>query len=459
MSTRSGAVFSPYQDSQAILAHIPFNVELQLRKDHEVREHASQGNPDDYYIDPEDDEDCEPNDEKKTETSPVITNSATQDAIEFAHLKGRARLKRLRRKKARMDMKTQDPFRLPFATSIKRVAKKRRSQSKPVVTKVFIKNAKSTSSGWLGHPKPLPASSGQDVESLLEKEGFAYVDWDGYSTHPVVDQVDGIVIGVLAGQPTELGWKGAVTRFADDMRNVREKISAGGKGKETRRGKFYSDTVGIGFGNGRKCASNFRQDSIKSELYRALCDTSALRIAHFQASVFATYAPRVHEYYRSNMQSLLDHNPHLHHNFPRSTFAACTFNLGPRTTTLPHVDRSNLAWGWCAITALGNFNADLGGHLVLWDLGLVIRFPAGATILIPSALLTHSNIPIAEGEERFSFTQFTSGCLLRYVHNGFCTDKEFLEKATKEQLQNREDERASRWSKGLAMLSKVAEFV
>ncbi|KAJ7116137.1 hypothetical protein C8R43DRAFT_1138006 [Mycena crocata] len=41
----------------------------------------------------------------------------------------------------------------------------------------------------------------------------------------------------------------------------------------------------------------------------------------------------------------------------------------------PHVDAANLAWGWCCITTRGNFNLDLGRHLILWDLNLVIRFP------------------------------------------------------------------------------------
>ncbi|KAJ7883792.1 hypothetical protein B0H13DRAFT_2537891, partial [Mycena leptocephala] len=39
------------------------------------------------------------------------------------------------------------------------------------------------------------------------------------------------------------------------------------------------------------------------------------------------------------------------------------------------------------ITALRRFNPDLSGHLILWDLKLVIRFPPGSTILIPSAII------------------------------------------------------------------------
>ncbi|KAF8139523.1 hypothetical protein K438DRAFT_1785611 [Mycena galopus ATCC 62051] len=92
------------------------------------------------------------------------------------------------------------------------------------------------------------------------------------------------------------------------------------------------------------------------------------------------------------------------------------------TVTRCHVDGLNLAWGWCSITALGNFDADYGGHLVLWDLKLVIRFPAGSTILLPSATLRHSNVGIAEEETRYSFTQFSAAGLFRWVDNGFKSD-------------------------------------
>ncbi|KAN0113573.1 hypothetical protein V8E52_007637, partial [Russula decolorans] len=56
-----------------------------------------------------------------------------------------------------------------------------------------------------------------------------------------------------------------------------------------------------------------------------------------------------------------------------------SFNLGQQTTSFPHLDEKNLAQSWCSKTLLGDFSPNLGGHLVLWDFGLVIRFPAGST--------------------------------------------------------------------------------
>jgi hypothetical protein len=86
-----------------------------------------------------------------------------------------------------------------------------------------------------------------------------------------------------------------------------------------------------------------------------------------------------------------------------------SFNLGNRVTTKKHVDSQNCPFGWCLDTALGNFDAMKGGHLVLWELGLILEFPAGACICLPSALITHSNIPTNKSETRLSFTQYCLG--------------------------------------------------
>ncbi|KAJ7724706.1 hypothetical protein B0H14DRAFT_2268574, partial [Mycena olivaceomarginata] len=69
----------------------------------------------------------------------------------------------------------------------------------------------------------------------------------------------------------------------------------------------------------------------------------------------------------------------------------------------------------CAVQSLGPFNAAKGGHLVLWDLKMVVEFPTGALILLPSATISHFNVALEVGEERISFTQFTAGGLFWWV--------------------------------------------
>ncbi|KAK0225736.1 hypothetical protein IW262DRAFT_1446677 [Armillaria fumosa] len=136
-------------------------------------------------------------------------------------------------------------------------------------------------------------------------------------------------------------------------------------------------------------------------------------LAGFASGVFAAWA-----------QSLF-YNDNLILNFANSIFSACTFNFRLKTITIKHTDSGNLPFSWCAITALGQFNPKKGGHLILWDLKLVIEFPPGSTILIPSAVLQHSNTTIGHGETRYSFMQYTAGGLFRWVDDGFQLSEDY----------------------------------
>jgi hypothetical protein len=134
-----------------------------------------------------------------------------------------------------------------------------------------------------------------------------------------------------------------------------------------------------------------------------------------------------------------------------------TFNFGPQTIAWDHRDFNNLAFGWCAITAGGEFNPALGGHLVLPDMELVIEFPPGSTILIPSATLRHFNVPIQEGETRMSFTQYTAGGLFRWVDQGFQTSRDF-EARDVEGKRVYDKESLDRWKMGLGLFSTLDEL-
>ncbi|KAJ7800834.1 hypothetical protein B0H14DRAFT_2386884 [Mycena olivaceomarginata] len=131
--------------------------------------------------------------------------------------------------------------------------------------------------------------------------------------------------------------------------------------------------------------------------------------------------------------------------------------MTPRTVTFPHLDFANLAWGWCSITSLGDFDPDKGGHLILWDLKLIIliRFPPGSTIFIPSALIRHSNTSIQAHEKRFSFTQYTAAGIFQFVDNGFKSQEEVdaMEMSVEEKAA-RLEARKARWVDGLKMYQK-----
>ncbi|KAJ7181397.1 hypothetical protein C8R43DRAFT_870092, partial [Mycena crocata] len=299
---------------------------------------------------------------------------------------------------------------------------------------------------------------------------------------PLID-AKGRVFACLAGRPRPND--AGIDTYDDAVRAATELFETGAEHAtgDGRRGNFVAVGAGVSYGGGQRrpgvllnssqnaavCAFMVAHWSIQriAKFSNGMIP-SLLHPSHFNkpiAGVFSSFAPMLHKFYAEQMSLLHLAAPYLRRLFPEaiSVFAACTFNFGPSTVTFPHVDAANLAWGWCSITALGYFDPDLGGHLILWDLNLVIRFPPGSTILIPSALLRHSNISIQQGETRYSFTQYTAGSLFRWVANGNRSDIAFFAGANSRDLDEREAQRSQRWENGLRMFrvwdGKAKSFV
>ncbi|KAF9072842.1 hypothetical protein BDP27DRAFT_1174481, partial [Rhodocollybia butyracea] len=183
--------------------------------------------------------------------------------------------------------------------------------------------------------------------------------------------------------------------------------------KETShpRGGFTARATGIGYGGGRQVPGNVKisGEVNQAEMQKLMLDSNMLRVIGFSNSLFNSFSHKMYCEYKETLTDHLARDPRLRSTSPSTVFAATTVNLGPQTTTPPHIDAGNLAHGWCTDTAAGDFDPDKGGHLVLWNLRLVIRFPPGSTILFPSALITHSNIPVSSRETRYSIIQYSAG--------------------------------------------------
>ncbi|KAJ7133132.1 hypothetical protein C8R44DRAFT_611223, partial [Mycena epipterygia] len=178
----------------------------------------------------------------------------------------------------------------------------------------------------------------------------------------------------------------------------------------------------------------------------------------FLQGLFANWAPNLYDFYVDYMGEFYSTYPHLRRPFLNGIWSAVTFNLGPMTCALGHRDFANLAFGWCAITALGFFDYTKGGHLILWDCKLVLEFPPGTTILIPSAAIYHSNIPIASGEWRYSFTQYTAGGLFRWVEHGYKTEEEYFATLSPKEKEEEKQLGLERALEGAGLFSTLAEL-
>ena len=96
--------------------------------------------------------------------------------------------------------------------------------------------------------------------------------------------------------------------------------------------------------------------------------------------------------------------------------------------------------------------------MVLWDLKLVINFPAGSTILIPSATILHSNTPVAADEYRLSLTQYCAGPIFRFVDQGFRTEQR-LKSEDPEAYRLFQASKPSRWQQGMGLFSTKEELI
>ncbi|KAI9569140.1 hypothetical protein HD554DRAFT_2020872, partial [Boletus coccyginus] len=114
--------------------------------------------------------------------------------------------------------------------------------------------------------------------------------------------------------------------------------------------------------------------------------------------------PKDFHAYQDFLSKLHAECPKLHHPYRSSIMLAAAFNLSPATVCHLHQDSANLSFGICIIIALSFFDPVHGRHLMLHKLRLILQFPLGSTVLIPSAFVTHSNTRIQEGETRYSFT-------------------------------------------------------
>ncbi|KAM6489407.1 hypothetical protein JOM56_015124, partial [Amanita muscaria] len=280
---------------------------------------------------------------------------------------------------------------------------------------------------------------------------------------------EGYIVGVLAGHPKDKGW-GQV--HEDAFKTLQEAVSNmrySDKERCNRKGLFPTVAHGISFGGGQKEPRYLRHDSEKKTeaLEQLVRHKSIQRICKFTSCAFGVYSPKTYKYVKETMEILRasrdrtkSKKRQLRREYDRKlgVFPCRSFNLGEQTTSFPHRDVANLAQSWCSITPLGNFNPEKGGHLVLWDLGLVVEFPAGLTILIPSALIVHSNSSIQPQETRFSIVQYAAGGLFRWVQNGCMTDKALKEMEGCSGAEAQGDSQGTRWAEAMGMFTKIGEL-
>ncbi|PPQ82213.1 hypothetical protein CVT26_009203 [Gymnopilus dilepis] len=410
-----------------------------------------------------------------TPSPPELTPLDSSDAVarppSARKLKRRAREKALskRNAKRKKEMQTDHPTK-------PKLSQKQIRSARAVKTTFSSLKMPISSGGYIGQRSTKKTKATFDLDHFIgpnSKLNFTLRKWAGKSPSPLIDNEDR-VIGVCAGIPKNAkDWDALQRHAASLLENARGKLKFDQKDKDNRRGKFSAINIGISHGGGQPYPKALEQDAANAQVLEELMeDESFKRISGFAAGAFSTWAPRLHKYENDCLSEIIENdnklrreNRHpspngepLRRNWPNSPWASAALNFGPQTVCCRHADYGNLAFGWCCITALGDFDYTKGGHLILWDLKLVVEFPPGSTILIPSSAIHHSNTRIQSGEHRYSFTQYSSGGLFRWRDNDFQTVENHRGSLTTEETASLLTKLSSQLSFGLSLYSTVQEL-
>ncbi|KAJ3859106.1 hypothetical protein EV359DRAFT_51346 [Lentinula novae-zelandiae] len=241
--------------------------------------------------------------------------------------------------------------------------------------------------------------------------------------------------------------------------------------QDHRRGKYTTLPAGCGFGGGRILPGNYANTAHNEPLVDAvLSDLAVQRVARYiDSELFPscswllltshpitglqTYWPKLHQFLSNLLEHILMDCLDIQRLFAGCCYGACHFNLH-NATTLDHEDYYNILFALCAVYASGRYDHTRSGHLIAWSLRIVAQFPAGSAAFLPSACVTHANTPIdsKSGEHRSSIAFFTLAGLARWYHNGYMSDKEFMERVSPRQLSAWKDCRSRLWEAGLELL-------
>ncbi|RXW14744.1 hypothetical protein EST38_g11112 [Candolleomyces aberdarensis] len=264
----------------------------------------------------------------------------------------------------------------------------------------------------------------------LRREGFVEVEWDGISSQVVVEENSDRVMVVMAGQPNDPSYRECHLRVAHKVLTAGEAAEFTAEELEHKRASNSAAlNTGIFHGVGTSGPVNLSNGRHAQLLEGLVKDPDICRMASF--------ADDVYEELEAKLDRLYENDPSLRPPFDCCVLPCAAFNFGPQVCCKGHRDHSNLPHSWCAITALGDFDSEKGGHLVVEELGIFIQFPAGATVLIPSALLTHGNTPVGSGE----------------------TQDNLRKKVGKKEFQERMKLKETRWQEGLAKICTLTQLV
>ncbi|KAJ3818581.1 hypothetical protein F5880DRAFT_1491145 [Lentinula raphanica] len=256
----------------------------------------------------------------------------------------------------------------------------------------------------------------------------------------------------LLPRPQAAGWDDVINSVDCRLEYISAHARLNDRQRDHRRGQYATLPTGLGFGGGRTEPGHYANTAHNTKLMEEfLADRAVQLVARFVDAGLQTLFPKLHRFLDNLLEKILDDNPDLKRMFPGCCYGACHVNL-ITAWTRQHQDYFNILFAMCCVFCVGAFDSTRGGHLIAWEFGIVTELPPGSAVFLPSAWVTHANIPIAPHERRSSIAFFMSLGLARWYQNGYMSDKTFQELAEPSQIQAWKDARSKLWEAGLEML-------
>ncbi|KAJ7459205.1 hypothetical protein B0H11DRAFT_1737311, partial [Mycena galericulata] len=114
-----------------------------------------------------------------------------------------------------------------------------------------------------------------------------------------------------------------------------------------------------------------------------------------------------------------------------------------------------------AFTALGKYDSDSSWFVYFRENEgdrVSIRFPVGATLVVPTSIVRYAFTAVPRGQHRYIFQQYFNAAAGRWVEQGFTSDSEFQDGVSAEEYAAHQKCRADRVQSTYHMMSKVDEL-
>ncbi|KAJ7456325.1 hypothetical protein B0H11DRAFT_1739365, partial [Mycena galericulata] len=146
--------------------------------------------------------------------------------------------------------------------------------------------------------------------------------------------------------------------------------------------------------------------------------------------------------------------------FLGSVFSTAEISFG-NAASLAERDTYDAFGSFRAFTALGTYDNDFSWFVYFReDEGdrVAIRFPVGATLLVPTSVVRYCFTAVPKGQRRHIFQQYFNAAAGRWVEQGFVSDSEFPDSVSVPELAMHALRRGDRVDSTYHMMSKLNEL-